>query len=294
VSICALTIAFGNTNRRSAPGPSLGAPLSRSADTADPSFHRPGPPSLAHRRSIRSAQQALPHLPVVRGPLTSAGPSSRRPLVLRPTTKPGRNPADHVATTPSAPTGIGHHSEAVLLRDRRPAAGRARAPYEAPALVRSVRAGEDDRIPASRSSPSAPATSWPRCARMTTMREKRDELLLAHAELRPAYDAALKSTWTPIRCSSSGWSAPVAGRSGAHGLRRPATCPASDLARDAALLDSQRGPEDLSREDLPPRSRRLRHDRRPRPVRGPACAHPPRGHGLHAQGSSASISIETR
>src|ERR1035438_5222277 len=60
-------------------------------------------------------------LPVLRGPRTSAGPSSRRPLVLRPTSQKTlagtqqiswgetlRFRRDGVATTPSGSTGIGH------------------------------------------------------------------------------------------------------------------------------------------------------------------------------------------
>ena len=74
--------------------PLSGFLLSRSADKAAPSFARPGPPSLARRDSIRPAQRALPRLPVVRDPPTSAGPSSRRSFVLRPTGRTGRNPAD--------------------------------------------------------------------------------------------------------------------------------------------------------------------------------------------------------
>ena len=63
------------------PGFSCGWPLSgfllsRSAGRAAPPFLRPGPPSLARRGSTRRAQRALPRLPVLLGPRTSAGPSA--------------------------------------------------------------------------------------------------------------------------------------------------------------------------------------------------------------------------
>src|SRR5205823_6792293 len=106
------------------PGFSCGWPLSgfllsRPAGRAAPPFLRPGPPSLARRGSTRRAQRALPRLPVLLGPRTSAGPSA---VVLSFSDLPAniagtqqiswgetlRFRRDRVATTPSAMTGTGH------------------------------------------------------------------------------------------------------------------------------------------------------------------------------------------
>ena len=120
-----LTIAFGTTASslgsvpNSDPGPLAGFLLSRSAGQAATTVSSTGtafPCPPAHL----AAERALPRRPVLRGPPTSAGPSSRRPLVLRPTGQPAagtqqisrdktqRFRRDHVANTPSGPTGTGH------------------------------------------------------------------------------------------------------------------------------------------------------------------------------------------
>ena len=106
------------------PGFSYGWPLagfllSRSAGRAAPPFLRPGPPSLARRCSNRHAQRALPRLPVLLGPRTSAEPST---VVLSFSGLPAnlagaqqiswgemlRFRRDRAANTPSVSTGIGH------------------------------------------------------------------------------------------------------------------------------------------------------------------------------------------
>ena len=86
----------------------------RSAIAAAIPLHRPGPPSLAHRRSNQRAGRALPRRPVLRGPPTSAGPSAvvaaglpRRGAQQIPQGKSLRFRGDPVANTPAAPTGIG-------------------------------------------------------------------------------------------------------------------------------------------------------------------------------------------
>ncbi len=56
------------------------------------------------------------------------------------------------------------------------------------------------------------------------------------------------SEWTPTRFSPSGWPAPGWPSGGAGGLAEAAACPASDFARDAALLALAARTEDVSRE----------------------------------------------
>ncbi len=71
--------------------------LSRSAGKAATPFDQPGSPSLARRDSTRHAQRALPRLPVIRDPPTSAGPST---VVLSFSGLPANNPE------PSRPPGV--------------------------------------------------------------------------------------------------------------------------------------------------------------------------------------------
>ena len=103
------------------PGASAVAIGNRSCDTASST----GTAFPSHRRSNPWAGRALPRRPVLHGPPTSAGPStvvlsfSGLPATPAGTQQISRGKAlrfrgDHVATTPLAPTGIGH-------RCRRPA-----------------------------------------------------------------------------------------------------------------------------------------------------------------------------
>ena len=104
---------------RTGPGPSCGVLLSRSAGKAEPPFHRPGPPSLAHQTAgwtgitppsgtTRSSdfcwaiEPSSSRSPTYRAHQQQAGTQQ----ISRDKTQRFRR--DHVANTPSGPTGTGH------------------------------------------------------------------------------------------------------------------------------------------------------------------------------------------
>ena len=104
VTCSALTIASGTPARpvrdrseATSERTLAGLLLSRSAGEAVPPFDQPGSPSLADQDSTRHAQRALPRLPVLRDPPTSAGPSA---VVLSSSGLPANTPE------PNRPPGV--------------------------------------------------------------------------------------------------------------------------------------------------------------------------------------------